>query len=108
DKPRALRQWALFGVACLIAVFINGNGVEGVIHPLRFTQLTMLPLIDAWKPSSPKMTPFFFAVLAVALALIAWKRPRLPWVRWLLLRAFLGLALLHGRHPTVLGHRVAQ
>ena len=103
DKPRALRQWALFGLACLIAVFINGNGVEGVIHPLRFTQLQMLPLIDEWKPSSPKMTPFFFAVLAVTLGLIAWKRPRLPWVRWLLLGAFLGLALLQVRHQAMLG-----
>ena len=45
----------------------------------------MLPLIDEWKPSSPAMTPFFFAVLAIDAVLIAWKRPRLPWVRWLLL-----------------------
>ena len=103
DKLRALRQWALFGAACLIAVFINGNGVEGVIHPLRFTQLQMLPLIDEWKPSSPKMTPFFFGVLAVTLALIAWKRPRLPWVRWLLLLGLLGLALLQVRHQATLG-----
>jgi hypothetical protein len=108
DKPRALRHWGIFGAACLIAVFINGNGVEGVIHPLRFTQLQMLPLIDEWKPSSPKMTPFFFAVLAVALALIAWKRPRLPWVRWLLLGAFLGLALLQVRHQAMLGIVVAM
>ena len=46
-------------------MFINGNGVEGVLHPLRFTQLEMLPLIDEWKPSSPAKTPFFFGVLAI-------------------------------------------
>src|SRR4051812_27279857 len=63
DRPGALRQWLIFGVACAIAVFINGNGVEGVFHPLRFTQLQMLPLIDEWKPSSPARTPFFFAAL---------------------------------------------
>ena len=53
DKPRAFRQWLIFGVACVAAVFINGNGIEGVLHPLRFTQLQMLPLIDEWKPSTP-------------------------------------------------------
>jgi hypothetical protein len=102
DKPRALRQWLLFGLACVAACFVNGNGVEGVLHPLRFTQLQMLPLIDEWKPSSPSRTPFFFAVLAITLALMLWKRPRLPWVRWLLLAALLGLALLQVRHQAML------
>jgi hypothetical protein len=83
-------------------VFINGNGVEGVIHPFRFTQLQMLPLIDEWKSSSIHNTPFFFAVLAVTLAAIVWKRPRLPRVRWLLLAGFLGLALLQVRHQAML------
>jgi len=102
DKPRAFRQWLIFGIACVVAVFINGNGVEGVFHPLRFTQLQMLPLIDEWKPSSPARTPFFFASLALTLALIIWKRPRLPWVRWLLLAALLGLALFQARHQAML------
>ena len=100
-RPRALRQWLVFGVLCLAAVFINGNGIEGVVHPLRFTQLQMLPLIDEWKPSSPGRTPFFFAVLALTVALIAWKRPRLHWVRWLLLGGLLALALLQMRHQAM-------
>ena len=102
DRKRALRQWLLFGVLCVAALFINGNGVEGVVHPLRFTQLQMLPLIDEWRPSSISKTPYSFGVLAVTLALIAWKRPRLPWVRWLLLAALLGLALLQMRHQATL------
>ena len=102
DKARALRQWLVFGVACAVAVFINGNGVEGVFHPLRFTQLEMLPLIDEWKPSSVTTTPFSFGVLVVVAALIAWKRPRLHWVRWLLLASLLGLALLQVRHQSTL------
>ena len=101
DKARAFRQWLIFGLACGAAVFINGNGVEGVFHPFRFTQLRMLPLIDEWKPSNPQVTPFFFGLLAIVLALIAWKRPRLPWVRWLLLAAMLGLALLQVRHQAM-------
>jgi len=102
DKPRAFREWLIFGVACLGAIFINGNGVEGVFHPLRFTQLQMLPLIDEWKPSSPARTPFFFAALALTLSVIVFKRPRLPWVRWLLLAAMLALALYQARHQAML------
>jgi hypothetical protein len=102
DRRRAFNQWAIFGLCCVAALFINGNGIEGVVHPLRFTQLQMLPLIDEWRPSTIGKTPFSFGALAVTLALIAWKRPRLPWVRWLLLAALLGLACLQMRHQAML------
>ena len=101
NTSRALTQWLAFGFACVVAVFINGNGVAGVVHPFRFTQLKMLPLIDEWRPSSFAKTPFFYGVLAIALALIAWKRPRLPWVRWLMLAGLLGLALMQVRQQAV-------
>ena len=101
DKMRVVRQWGLFGLACAVAVCINGNGLEGVIHPFRFTRLEMLPLIDEWKPSSPAVTPVAFGVLAATLALIAWKRPRLHWVRWLLLGGMLALALLQMRQQVM-------
>src|SRR3954471_2354449 len=102
DRMRVVRQWGLFGLACALAVCINGNGLEGVVHPIRFTGLEMLPFIDEWKPSSLSATPVFFVVLALTLALIAWRRPRLPWVRWLLLGGMLGLALLQVRHQAML------
>lgn len=102
DSKRALRQWLVFGAACAAAVFINGNGVEGVFHPLRFTQLEMLPLIDEWKPSDLNRTPYFFVCLLVALGLTAWKRPRLGWIRWVLISAFLVLALVQARHQAML------
>jgi len=102
DRARALRQWLIFGIACVAAPFINANGIEGVFHPLRFTHLQMLPLIDEWKPSSPSMTPFFFGVLALTLGLIVWKRPRLHLVRWVLLFALLALALFQVRQQAML------
>ena len=102
DKPRAFRQWLVFGIVCGLACLVNGNGLAGVLQPLHFTHLKMLALIDEWKPSNPKVTPFFFGMLAVTLALIAWKRPRLPWVRWLLLAALLALALFQVRHQAML------
>jgi hypothetical protein len=98
DRQRAFTHWLIFGLACAAAVFVNGNGIAGVVHPLRIANLEMLPLIDEWKTSSPKVTPFFFAALAIAFALIAWKRPTLSWIRWLLLAAMLALALFQVRH----------
>ena len=102
DRKRALRQWLAFGIACVIAVFVNANGLAGVWHPLYMAKLASLPMIDEWKPSTLATTPFFFAVLAVTLALIAWKRPRLHPVRWLILAALLLLALFQVRHQSVL------
>jgi hypothetical protein len=102
DRARAFRQWGLFGALCAAAVFVNANGLAGVLHPFQIASLAMLPLIDEWKPSSPMVTPFFFAVLAIVIALIVWKRPRLHPVRWLLLAALLALALLQVRHQAVL------
>ncbi|MEA3058522.1 MAG: hypothetical protein QOF34_1337 [Sphingomonadales bacterium] len=108
DKAKALQQWLIFGAACAAAVFVNANGVEGVFHPLRFAGLKMLPLIDEWRPSSPTVTPVFFAVLALTLGLILWKRPRLHPVRWVLLGAFLIAALLQMRHQAMLGIMAAM
>lgn len=99
---RALRQWLVFGLACVVALFINANGFEGVAHPIRILGLSNIRLIDEWKPSSLAVTPFFFAVFAITLVLIAWKRPRLHWIRWLLLAGLLTLALLQQRHQPVL------
>jgi hypothetical protein len=102
ERARVIRQWGLFGLVCALAVCINGNGFEGVVHPLRFTGLKMLPLIDEWKPSSLSLTPVFFGVLAVTLLLILWRRPRMHWVRWALLAGMLALALLQARHQGML------
>lgn len=102
DKSRVLRQWGLFGLVCAAAVLVNANGLGGVFHPFRIANLAMLPLIDEWKPSSVRVTPFFFIVLAGALLLIALYRPKLPSPRWLLLAGLLALALFQVRHQAVL------
>ena len=102
DRIRALRQWTVFGIACVIAIFINANGIDGAVHPFRVAQLSHLPLIEEWKPSSPSITPFFFVVLAATFILIWLKRPKLHPVRWMLLAALLGLAFFQTRHQAVL------
>ncbi len=102
DRMRALREWAVFGLACAVAVFVNANGIEGVFHPLRIANLAMLPLIREWGPSTPEYTPWFFAILVATFVLLWFKRPRLSPVRWLLLGSLLALALLQMRHQAVL------
>ena len=102
DRPRALRQWLIFGAVCIVAVFMNAIGIDGVLHPFRIAGLKTLTLIDEWKPSSPAVTPWFFAVLALTLALIAWKRPRLQPVRWILLAVLLAFALWQVRQQAML------
>jgi hypothetical protein len=102
DRRRAFRQWLLFGIACATAVLVNGNGLAGVLHPLQITSMATLSMIDEWKPSSPAITPYSFAVLALTIALIAWKRPRLHPVRWALLGLLVCAALLQVRHQAVL------
>ena len=102
DRVRALRGWLIFGGACFIAVFINANGIDGPLHPFLVAKLSHLPLIDEWKPSNPRVTPFFFVVLAGA-ALMIWRlRPRLHPVRWALLAALLALAFYQTRHQPIL------
>ena len=101
DRVRAFRQWLIFGLACAVAVCINANGIEGALHPLTFTGLEMLPMINEWKPSSVRVTPFFFVTLAILLALLFWKRPRLHPVRWFLIAAFLAAALYQARHQSM-------
>ncbi|GAA4721406.1 hypothetical protein H9L13_09925 [Sphingomonas lutea] len=101
DRARALRQWGLFGLACAIGGLVNANGIDGVLHPLTIANLEMLPLIDEWKPSNPRTTPFFFVASAFG-ALLAWQgRPKLHPVRWLLLALLLGMAMMQMRHQAV-------
>jgi len=102
DKTTAFREWLLFGIACAVAVCINANGIEGALHPLRFTQLEMLPMIDEWKPSRPSVTPWFFGVLGFTILLVVWKRPRLGLVRAGLLAVFLAAAMFQARHQAML------
>ena len=102
DKGRVVRQWGLFGLACAGAVLVNANGIEGVTHPFRIANMAILPLIEEWKPSSYRVTPFFFLILAGSLLLVALKRPKLPVVRWLMLGGLVVLALLQVRHQAML------
>ncbi|HEX5237044.1 MAG TPA: hypothetical protein VFW39_01090 [Sphingomicrobium sp.] len=96
-----LRQWAFFGVASLIAVSLNANGVAGLLQPFRTSALGMLPLIGEWHRSTPHATPFFFAVFLLALVVLLWSRAHIPIGRSLLLLGLAVMALAHVRHQSL-------
>jgi len=67
-----IREWILFGIVSLIAVCLNANGLAGLRQPFETSSLAMLPLIGEWHHSSPHATPFFFAVVGIAVAALLW------------------------------------
>lgn len=96
-----VREWALFGGTSLVAVCLNANGIDGILQPFRTSSLGMLPLLAEWHRSSPYVTPFFFAVLLIAISALVWSRKRVPIGRLLLLLLLVGMALAHVRHQPV-------
>jgi hypothetical protein len=96
------REWAVFGGASLIAISMNANGVAGLLQPFRTSSLAMLPLLAEWHRSTPHATPFFFAVLLIAVGALLWTRTRVPIGRLVLLVMLVLMALDHVRHQALL------
>jgi len=99
-KWKTLREWLIFGGACLVAVCLNANGLAGILQPFQIAQLKSLHLIAEWMPSTPGFTPNFYGVLLPVLGLMLWRGVRVPVGRLLLLLALLGLAFTQVRHQS--------
>ncbi|HEX6740892.1 MAG TPA: hypothetical protein VF079_03745 [Sphingomicrobium sp.] len=99
-KWATLKQWLIFAAASFVALCLNANGLDGLLHPLRIAQLTTLHLILEWQPSTPGATPLFYAVLAAGLAALLWRGARLPPGRLVLLLALLLMAFSQVRHQS--------
>jgi hypothetical protein len=97
-KWRTLRQWLLFGGACLFAVLANANGVAGWVQPFHISGLNMLSLINEWNPTTVDNTPQFFVVLFAGVGVLLWMGVRVPIGRLLLLLGALAMAFVHVRH----------
>ena len=95
-----LRAWLIFGLASLIALSLNANGLAGLEQPFRTSSLAMLPFIAEWHASTTTATPFFFAVVLFGIGALLWRGVRVPAGRLLLLLLLLGLAFLHVRHQS--------
>jgi hypothetical protein len=99
-RGAALRQWLVFGLASLLALMLNANGVAGLLQPFRTSSLAMLPLIGEWHASSPHATPFFFGALLCGVGALLWSGIRVSIGRLLLLLLLLAMAFAHVRHQS--------
>ncbi len=101
-ERKVIVGWAKFGLASVVAALANPNGIDGFLHPLFVSQMQTLALIVEWRPSDPARTPFFFAVLVIAIAAALWRGPRLAPVRAVMIAGLIGLTLFQMRHQSVL------
>jgi len=95
-----LREWMMFGLVSIVALALNANGVPGLLQPFKISSLALLPYIGEWHPSSPRSTPYFFAVLLAGLGALLNSGIRIPVGRLLLLLVMLALAFVHVRHQS--------
>jgi hypothetical protein len=88
----------MFGLASIIALSLNANGVAGVLQPFKISSLSMLPLIAEWHSSTTTNSQMFYGLLLCGIGGLLWTRVRFPIGRLLLLLVMLGLAFAHVRH----------
>ena len=96
----SLRPWLVFGLASVIALTLNGNGLAGLRQPFETSSLSMLPFIAEWHASTTNSTPNFFAVLIIGVGALLYSGVRVPIGRLVLLLVLLGMAFLHVRHQS--------
>jgi hypothetical protein len=103
DRLRTLRQWAVFGLASLIAACVSPHGVQGLIYPLRIMSMQTLNNIGEWKPLSFAVFEPLELALMAALYMGLVKGVRAPPLRLLIVLLLLHLTLIHQRYQIVLG-----
>jgi hypothetical protein len=97
-KWKTLREWLIFGGACLVAICLNANGLAGILQPFHIATLKTLNLIAEWLPSTPSYTPNFYGIFLAVLGVLLWNGTRVPLGRLALLLAMLCLAFMQVRH----------
>jgi hypothetical protein len=96
------RDWAIFGVASLVAILITPHGLPGVIFPFKVMTLSILKDIQEWRPTDmAKVSPFLVSLL-LALFVMLSRGTKIKPMRMLLLIGLLYMALAHRRHLIVL------
>src|SRR5437762_9618869 len=82
-RPAPLRPLLAVSVACVLASFVNANGLDSWLFPLSYLggpqSTNLLPFIQEWQPPDPRQlqtAPFVLTLLTVLI--VALLRPRLP------------------------------
>jgi hypothetical protein len=101
---RVLRSWTIFGALLVLAVLVTPYGIDGLLLPLRISQMSYsLAQVAEWRsPNFQSVQPLELWIMFMFLATLlqGW---RLPLTRLLLLLLLLHLALRHLRFGELLG-----
>lgn len=95
-----LLGWLIFGIASVLAVLINANGLTQLLLPLNIMGMKSVSIINEWKPSTPGTSPLFYAVLLCTLAGLMLRDVKLKLGETLLLVFLLGWTFSQVRHQT--------
>lgn len=95
-----LLGWLAFGIASVLAMLLNANGLTQLLLPLNILGMKSVYLIQEWNPSSPSISPLFYVVLLGTLAVMMLRGPKLRLGETLLLLFLLGWAFSQIRHQS--------
>ncbi|MDI7775253.1 hypothetical protein [Asticcacaulis sp. EMRT-3] len=104
-ERRTLRMalgWGGFGLAALACALVTPFGVQGLIFPIRLMTMSQVDGIGEWGPILLHPLP---PILIVALGfIIVWwrQKPKIGYIRALLLTGLLYVSLRHQRHEVIL------
>jgi hypothetical protein len=102
QRLRTALPWIGFGLASIAASLLTPHGVEGLVFPLKVTNMKVLARIAEWVPARfDKLTifePMFLYTLMICLV----RGVRVPAIRLLILLAGLHMALQHVRQQAIL------
>jgi len=104
ERPRVLRQWAVFALAALAAASLNPYGPAMVVGMFRTVALgDALNLILEWRPQDFSHIEPYEIILLAAVAGTLFYRVTLPPMRILMLLGLIHLSLAQVRHADLLG-----
>ena len=100
----AVRGWGLFCGTALIAALITPFGIEGLLLPLRLTQMSFaLSVLEEWRsPNFQVFQPLEVWIVFVLFGALS-MRWKLPVTRVGIVLLLVHMALQHGRHGELVG-----
>lgn len=102
NRMKAVRDWSLFGAACLIAALLTPGGIGGLLYPFYVNDLTLLAYIAEWQPARFGGASALEVLLLSGLFFLFFRPTRIPVMRLLILLVALHLTLDHIRNQMVL------
>ncbi len=98
-KP--FREWAFFGLLCLMASLATPYGVSALLYPLQVSSMETLPLIIEWRPSNLDQDWFFFVFSAAVFSVLLISRQHVGVIRFLAVMLLFYMGVLHVRHHAI-------